>query len=67
MRGSWSFCSSLVISAALGAASPVLAQDAKSAAPAKALADALAAKKLDAVAARHPEAPDTFEIGRAHV
>jgi hypothetical protein len=59
MRGSWLVGSSLVI-AALAAAVPALAQDSKSAAPAKALTDALAARKMDAVASRMPDAPDTF-------
>lgn len=39
---------------------PALAQDAKSAAGAKELAQVLAAKKLDAIAVRDPVAPDTF-------
>lgn len=59
MRGSWLVGSSLV-AVVLSAAAPVRAQDSKSAAPARALTDALVAKKMDAVAARLPDAPDTF-------
>ena len=60
MQRSWMFCTSLALVAALHTASPVLAQDSKSAGPAKALAEAMAAKKIDAVAARHPDAADVF-------
>ncbi len=41
-------------------AAPTLAQEGKSAAGAKELAQVLAAKKLDAIAVRDPNAPDTF-------
>jgi len=41
-------------------ASPALAQDAKSAAGARELAQVLSAKKLDAIAVRDPNSPDTF-------
>ena len=53
-------CSSLVVAAALGAASPAAAQDGKSAAAAKELSQVLVQKKMDAVAARDPNAADTF-------
>lgn len=45
---------------ALSAAVPVSAQDSKSAPLAKQLAAALDAAKMDSIAAKDPEAPDTF-------
>lgn len=59
MRGT-PLCSSLVVAAVLAAASPAGAQDGKSAAGAKELAQVLSAKKMDSVAARDPNAADTF-------
>ena len=59
MRGT-PLCSSLVVAAALWAAPPALAQEGKSAPAARELAQVLGQKKMDAVAARDPNAPDTF-------
>jgi hypothetical protein len=53
-------CSSLVVTAALVAAAPAAAQEGKSAAAAKELALVLGQKKMDSVAARDPNAADTF-------
>lgn len=62
MRRLVQFSSSLVVAlAALAAtAQPALAQEPKSAAAAKELAQLLAGKKMDAVAVRAPDSPDTF-------
>lgn len=51
----------VIVAAALAAtALPAFAQDAKSSASAKELAQLLASKKMDAIAARDPNAADTF-------
>ena len=57
-----SFGGSLIGGAMMTAllASPALAQESKSAAGAKELAQLLAGKKLDAIAVRDPDAADTF-------
>ena len=61
MRGRFRLCSSLVLAAAMAsAASPVLAQDSKSAGAAQELARVLGEKKMDAVSARDPDNPDQF-------
>ncbi len=62
MRRLVQFSSSLVVAlAALAAtAQPALAQEPKSAAPAKELVQVLTGKKMDAVAVRAPDSPDTF-------
>lgn len=61
MRGWFPFCSSLVVTAALvAAAAPVQAQESRSAPAAQELVQLLGQKKMDAVAARDPNAPDQF-------
>jgi hypothetical protein len=62
MRRPFQLCSSLVLILGMLAlpAGPAAAQEPKSAAGAKELAQVLAAKKMDAVAVRDPSAPDTF-------
>ena len=64
MRQTLSFGGTLfggvVMTALLAVPAMALAQDGKSAAGAKELAQLLAAKKLDAIAMRDPNAPDTF-------
>ena len=62
MRQTLSFGGTLVGGVMMTAlmAAPAVAQDGKSAAGAKELAQVLAAKKLDAIAVRDPNAPDTF-------
>lgn len=51
----------VIVAAALAAtALPAFAQDAKSSSAAKELAQLLASKKMDAIAARDPNAADTF-------
>lgn len=62
MRQKHSFGGSVVGGLLVGLlmAAPALAQDAKSAAGAKELGALLASKKLDSIAVRDPNAPDTF-------
>jgi len=62
MRGWVPFVTPLVVALGVVASVPrsALAQEPKSAAPAKELAQVLAGKKMDAVAVRAPESPDTF-------
>lgn len=61
MRQSLTLSRVLVALTLLTAAAPaVFAQQAKSAAPAKELSQLLAGKKMDAIAARDPNAADTF-------
>ncbi|MFN7979912.1 MAG: hypothetical protein U0P30_17405 [Vicinamibacterales bacterium] len=61
MRGSFRLYSSLVFTAAVAfAAAPAHAQESRSASAAQELAQVLGQKKMDAVAARDPNAPDQF-------
>ncbi|MEZ5290265.1 MAG: hypothetical protein R2745_04225 [Vicinamibacterales bacterium] len=60
-RRSLKLCSAVGAAAILAfAALPAMAQDSKSAAAAKELQQILSSKKMDSVAARDPEAADTF-------
>jgi hypothetical protein len=62
MRRSLTVCRSLIVAAGCAAvlAAPAAAQESKSAAAAKELAQLLASKKMDSIAARDPNASDTF-------
>jgi hypothetical protein len=62
MRRSLTVCRSLIVAAGCSAAlaAPATAQDSKSAGAAKELAQLLASKKMDSIAARDPQAGDVF-------
>lgn len=60
MRQSLTLIRVIVAAALATTALPAAAQDAKSSAAAKELAQLLASKKMDAIAARDPNAADTF-------